>query len=183
MTNENLFPALRDGEKEFFHHLHARGAKYVLFGSHAVLLYSPDRELGGANDLEVVVEYGKENAVKVFAAARACGVKPAEGETEEDCIVALSQPNKILRFPYGGPIEVMTSTKSEVLLFDDLWRDPRLVSISVAVGGEISEFKVPFVTKAHLMQLKQEAIDDQTRKEKSERDRMDLEDLRRSPYC
>jgi hypothetical protein len=107
----------------------------MVFGGHAVLLYAPERDLGGANDLDVVVECSKENAVKVFAAAQACGVKPAEGETEEDCIARLSQPNKILRFPYGGPIEVMTSTKSEVLLFDDLWRDPRLVSVSVCHQG------------------------------------------------
>jgi len=188
MTNENLYHSLRECEKAFLHHLNARRAKYVVIGSHAVLLYAPDRRLGGANDLDVAVDCSKENAVKVFAAAQACGYKPPEGETEEGCIARLSQEETVLRFPYGGtrngdPIEVVTSIGSEVLSFDDLWRDPRLVSVSVWVENKMSEFEASFVTKAHLMQLKQEAIDDQSRKEKSERDRMDLEDLRRSPYC
>jgi hypothetical protein len=81
-----------------------------------------------------------------------------------------TRPNAGLTFSHGDRIEIFPSTGSEVLLFDDLWRDRCLVSVSVAVGdlGELSEFHAPFVSKAHLMQLKQEAIDDPARKEKRE---------------
>jgi len=54
---------------------------------------------------------------------------------------------------------------------------------SVVIGDSLveSEFEAAFVSKAHLIQLKQEAREDQARKEKRELDRIDLEDLRRSP--
>jgi hypothetical protein len=180
MTNENLSPVLRDGEIEFLYHLHACGAKYLVTGSHAVLLYAPDRRLGGANDLDVVVECSHENAVKVLAAAQACGYKPSDGEAK--CIEGLSRPKGRLSFSYGGPIEILTSTD---LPFGDLWRDRRFFPVAVVIPGSWrkSKFDAAFVSKAHLIQLKQEAIKDPARKEKRELDKIDLEDLRRSPYC
>ena len=41
----------------------------------------------------------------------------------------------------------MAETKSQALSFYDLWRDRRLVSVSVSVGGEMSEFDASFSPK------------------------------------
>lgn len=176
MTNDLYFPALRECEKAFLYYLYAHGARHVVIGSHAVLLYVGDREVG-ANDLDVVVECNNENAVKVFAAVQDCGVRliyePAE------YIDRLSRPKTNLGVPFGGHIEILTSIESEMLSFDDLWRDRYLARVSVAVGdsGEVSVFDAPFVSKAHLLQLKQEAINDPVRGEKREQDIIDLKSL------
>jgi hypothetical protein len=177
MTNENLFPALRDGEKTILYHLYAHGAKHVVFGSHAVLLYAPDREVG-ANDLDVVVECSKENAVKVLAAVQACGAQ-LEYEPAE-YLDRLSRPKSGVNVPYDNGVEIMTSTESEVLSFDDLWRDRCLVSVSMVLPGswEESIFDVPFVSNAHLVQLKQEAINNPERKKNKEKWEQDIIDLK-----
>jgi hypothetical protein len=178
VTNETLYsPTLRECEKAFLHYLYARGAKHVVIGGHAVLLYAGDREVG-VNDLDVVIECSHENAVRVFAAIQDCGVQLIYEQAEY--IDRLSQPNTKLCVPYGGPIEILTSTKSEVLSFDDLWRDRCLVSVSVAVGDSWGEsvFDAAFVSKAHLLQLKREAISDPERDEKGrEQDKNDVESL------
>jgi len=75
--------------------------------------------------------------------------------------------------------KVMAETKSQALSFYDLWRDRRLVSVSVSVGGEMSEFDASFVSEAHLLQLKLESIEDPARPEEGkEKDKKDVESLR-----
>jgi hypothetical protein len=177
MTNENLFdPCLRDDEKAFLHYLHASGAKYVVIGGHAVLLYVGDRETG-VNDLDVVIECSHENAVKVFNAVE----DYAPRTISEQRIDELAQPRKKLPLSINGTrIDIMTSTDSTVLSFDDLWRDRCEVPVSVALGNPPRryEFNASFVSKAHLLQLKQEAINDPNRDEKGrEQDQKDVESL------
>ena len=113
MTNETLYsPTLRECGKVFLHYLYARGAKHVVIGGHAVLLYAGDREVG-VNDLDAVIECSHENAVKVFAAIQDCGVQL---EYEPGVYIDhLSRPNSKVTFSCGDPIEILTSTKSEVL--------------------------------------------------------------------
>ena len=73
----------------------------------------------------------------------------------------------------------MAETKSQALSFYDLWRDRRLVSVSVSAGGEMSEFDSSFVSEAHLLQLKLESIEDPARPEEGkEKDKKDVESLR-----
>jgi hypothetical protein len=89
-------------------------------------------------------------------------------------------PSYYVGFGDGGDfVEIVTSTKSQALSFDDLWRDRRLVSVSVSVGGEMSEFDASFVSNAHLLQLKLESIEDPARPEEvKEKDKKDVESLR-----
>ena len=88
--------------------------------------------------------------------------------------------NSVVNVPYDNGVEIMTSTESEVLTFDDLWRDRFLVSVSVVLPGswEESVFDVPFVSKAHLVQLRQEAINSPERKKNKEKWEQDIIDLK-----
>ena|SRR5215470_10781767 len=176
MRDENLYdPCLRQGEAVFLHYLHAHGAKYVVIGSHAVLLYVGDRD-EAVNDLDVVIECSKENAAKVYDAVQ----DYYPGLLTKQAIDRLAQPRKRLDFSIGDPIEIFTSTDSPELSFDDLLRDSSEVHVSIVVGNlsEKSEFEVPFVSKAHLLQLKQEAISDPERDEnKRAQDQRDVKAL------
>jgi hypothetical protein len=94
----------------------------------------------------------------------------------------LTQPRKKWSFGEGIDLfDIVTSTDSPVLSFDDLWRDRREVSTSIILDGITHEFDVPFVSKTHLLQLKLESINDPERPEEGkEKDRKDVESLRRS---
>jgi hypothetical protein len=179
MIDDMLYsPCLSQCEQVFLAHLHAQGAKYVVIGGHAVLLYLEDRE-GGVNDLDIVIECSRENALKVAAAVE----DYAPGLISKHAVDDLAQPKKKLTILYGGdPIEIVTSTSSTVLSFEDLWRDRCLVSVSVIVKDSLNPavFNVPYVSKAHLLQLKQEAVNDTDRdEEKREQDRKDMESMQR----
>jgi hypothetical protein len=118
----------------------------------------------------------EKNAVKVYAAVQAY----APGRISEQAIDFLAQPKKILRISNGDLIEILTSTKSTEVSFDDLWRDRCEVSVSVVVGDPPKKYKfgAPFVSKAHLLQLKKEAVSDPGRDEnKREQDQKDVESL------
>jgi hypothetical protein len=176
MRDENLdAPCLRQGEAVFLHYLHAHGAKYVVIGSHAILLYVGDRD-EGVNDLDVVIECSEENAAKVYDAVQ----DYYPGLLTREAIDRLAQPKQMMTVPQGDPIDIFTSTDSSQLSFDDLWKDRCEVLVSVVVGNPPMkyEFYVPFVSKAHLLQLKREAVSNPGRGEKREQDQKDVEALR-----
>lgn len=172
MTNEKLYdPLLKKVGRAILYRLHARGAKHVVFGGHAVLLYAGYREFG-VNDLDIVIAPSDENAAKVLAAVHDYYPDQASKVT----IDQLTQPRK--KWTFGERIEkvdIVTSTDSRTLSFDDLWRDRREVSTSVVLDGVKHEFGAPFVSKAHLIQLKLESINDPKRLEEGkEKDRKDV---------
>jgi len=179
MANENLYdPALRKVGRAILYELHARGVRHMVFGGHAVLLYVGYREFG-VRDLDIVIEPSDENATKIIATIHDYYPEQASEVTRD----RLTQPRKKWSFGQGIDLfDIVTSSNSQTLLFDDLWRDRREVSTSIDLGGMKHEFGVPFVSKDHLIQLKLESINDPERLEEGkEKDRKDLESLRRLP--